>query len=108
MARRWLRSCEPTVKEMWRPRTGAGSQRSSCESVVPTPEGMSDARAGAWVAGRPAAAIRWVARLRGAELPNELTAMIVIALLGTGGMLLVSFLPISDQQPSGVLAAARR
>jgi len=64
---------------------------------------MSDARVGAWVGGRPAAAIRWVGRLRGAELPNELTAMIVIALVGTGGMLLVSFLPISDQQPSGVL-----
>jgi diguanylate cyclase (GGDEF)-like protein len=64
---------------------------------------MSDARPGAWVAGRPAAAIRWVGRVRGVELPNELTAMIVIALIGTGGMLLVSFLPISDRQPSGLL-----
>jgi diguanylate cyclase (GGDEF)-like protein len=66
---------------------------------------MSEARAGAWVAGRPVAAFRWVGRLRGAELPNELTAMIVIALLATVGMLLVSFLPISDRQPSGVLRA---
>lgn len=64
---------------------------------------MSEARAGAWVAGRPAAAFRWVGRLRGAELPNEQTAMIVIAAVGTAGMLLVSFLPISDRQPSGML-----
>ncbi len=49
------------------------------------------------------AAFRWVGRLRGAELPNELTAIIVIALLATVGLLLVSFLPISDRQPSGVL-----
>jgi len=51
------------------------------------------------------AAIRWVGRLRGVELPNELTVMIVIALIGTGAMLVVSFLPISDRQPSGVLRA---
>ena len=48
-------------------------------------------------------AFRWVGRLRGAELPNELTAMIVIALLATAGLLLVSFLPLSDRQPSGLL-----
>ena len=64
---------------------------------------MSEARAGAWVAGRPVAAFRWVGRLRGAELPNELTAMIVISAVATGGLLLVSFLPISDRQPSDVL-----
>jgi diguanylate cyclase (GGDEF)-like protein len=64
---------------------------------------MSEARAGAWVAGRPVAAFRWVGRLRGAELPNELTAMIVIAAVATVGLLLVSFLPISERQPSGVL-----
>ncbi|MGN6188626.1 MAG: diguanylate cyclase [Conexibacter sp.] len=64
---------------------------------------MSEARAGAWVAGRPAAAFRWVGRARGAELPNELTAMIVIAVLGTVGMLLVSFLPVSERQPSDLL-----
>jgi diguanylate cyclase (GGDEF)-like protein len=64
---------------------------------------MSEARAGAWIAGRPAAAVRWVGRLRGAELPNEVTTMIVIALIGAFGMLLVSFLPISDQQPSDLL-----
>jgi diguanylate cyclase (GGDEF)-like protein len=64
---------------------------------------MSEARAGAWVAGRPAAAFRWVGRLRGAELPNELTAMIVIAFVSMAGLLLVSFLPISDRQPSGLL-----
>ena len=78
-------------------------QRLSSGAAVPTPRRMSEARAGAWVAGRPAAAFRWVGRLRGAELPNELTAMIVIALVATGGMLLVSFLPVSDRQPSGVL-----
>jgi diguanylate cyclase (GGDEF)-like protein len=66
---------------------------------------MPDARAGAWIAGRPAAAVRWVGRLRGAELPNEVTAMIVIALIGAGGMLLVSFLPVSDQQPSELIRA---
>src|SRR4051794_32889027 len=64
---------------------------------------MSEARPGAWFAGRPAAATRWVGRLRGAELPNEVTAMIVIALLATCGMLLVSFVPVSDRQPSGLL-----
>ncbi|HET6449586.1 MAG TPA: GGDEF domain-containing protein [Conexibacter sp.] len=42
-------------------------------------------------------------RLRGAELPNEVTAMVAIALIATGGLLLVSFLPISDQQPIGLL-----
>lgn len=78
-------------------------QRSSRRARLPTPEGMSDARAAAWVTGRPAAAFRWVGRLRGAELPNELTAMIVIAAAGAGGLLMVSFLPISDRQPSGVL-----
>jgi diguanylate cyclase (GGDEF)-like protein len=49
------------------------------------------------------AAFRWVGRLRGSELPNELTAMIVIALLATAGMLLVSFLPVSARQPSDLL-----
>jgi len=64
---------------------------------------MSEARAGAWIAGRPVAAIRWVGRLRGAELPNELTAMIAIALVATGGLLVVSFVSVSDQQPSGLM-----
>jgi hypothetical protein len=64
---------------------------------------MSDARAGASIAGRSAAAVRWVGRLRGAELPNEVTAMIAIAIVGAFGMLLVSFLPISEQPPSGLL-----
>jgi diguanylate cyclase (GGDEF)-like protein len=64
---------------------------------------MSGARAGAWIVGRPAAAVRWVGRLRGAELPNEVTAMIVIALIATGALLLVSFFPVSDRQPSGLL-----
>jgi diguanylate cyclase (GGDEF)-like protein len=64
---------------------------------------MSDARAGAWVAGRPVAAFRWVGRLRGAELSNEHTAMIVIAFVAMAGLLLVSLLPISDRQPSGLL-----
>jgi diguanylate cyclase (GGDEF)-like protein len=64
---------------------------------------MSDARAGAWLAGRPAGATLWVGRVRGAELPNEVTAMIAIALIAACGTLLVSFLPVSDRQPSGLL-----
>jgi diguanylate cyclase (GGDEF)-like protein len=64
---------------------------------------MPDVRAGGWIAGRPAGAVRWVGRLRGAELPNEVTAMIAIALVATCGLLLVSFAPISDRQPSGLL-----
>jgi diguanylate cyclase (GGDEF)-like protein len=64
---------------------------------------MPEARAGAWLAGRPAAAIRWVARVRGAELPNEVTAMVAVAVVATAALLLVSFLPVSDRQPSGVL-----
>ncbi|HEX7292875.1 MAG TPA: GGDEF domain-containing protein [Conexibacter sp.] len=60
-------------------------------------------RAGGWIAGRPAAAVRWVGRLRGAELPNEVTALIAIALVATCGLLLVSLAPISDHQPNGVL-----
>lgn len=64
---------------------------------------MSEARAGAWLAGRPVAAIQWVGRLRGAELPNEVTAMIAIALVATGALLLFSFLPVSDEQPSALL-----
>jgi diguanylate cyclase (GGDEF)-like protein len=66
---------------------------------------MSDARAGAWIAGRPAAAVRWVGRLRGAELPNEVTAMIAIALIGAGAMLLASFVPLSDRQPTDLMRA---
>jgi len=64
---------------------------------------MPEARAGAWIAGRPLAAVRWVGRLRGAELPNEVTAMIVIAIVATGSLLLASVVPVSDQQPTGLL-----
>jgi len=64
---------------------------------------MSDARAGAWIAGRSAAVVRSVGRLRGAELPSEVTTLIAIALIATCGLLLVSFVPVSDQQPSGLL-----
>jgi diguanylate cyclase (GGDEF)-like protein len=70
---------------------------------MPTAKKMSNARAGAWLAGRPAGAIRWLGRVRGAELPNEVTAMIVIALVATGGLLLVSILPVTDQQPTGLV-----
>jgi diguanylate cyclase (GGDEF)-like protein len=70
---------------------------------MPTSIRMSDVRAGGWITGRPAAAVRWVGRLRGAELPNEVTAMIALALVATGGLLLVSVAPISDRQPSGLL-----
>jgi len=64
---------------------------------------MSDARAGAWIAGRSAAAVRWVGRVRGAELPNEVTVMIVIALIGAGAMVVASFVPLSDRQPTELL-----
>ena len=70
---------------------------------MPTAKGMPDTRSRPWVTGRPVSAIRWVGRLRGAELPNEVTAMIAIALVAACGLLLVSFLPISDRQPSGLL-----
>jgi diguanylate cyclase (GGDEF)-like protein len=41
--------------------------------------------------------------VRGVELPNEVTAMIVIALVATGGLLLVSVFPVTDRQPSGLV-----
>jgi hypothetical protein len=34
---------------------------------------MSEPRAGAWMTARPAAVGRWVSRLRGAELPADVT-----------------------------------
>jgi diguanylate cyclase (GGDEF)-like protein len=64
---------------------------------------MPDARAGAWIGDRSAAAVRRVGRLRGAELPNEVTALIAIALIAAGGTLLASFFPVTDRQPSGLL-----
>jgi diguanylate cyclase (GGDEF)-like protein len=47
--------------------------------------------------------VRWLGRLRRAELPNEVTAMIVIALVATGGLMLVSFFPATDRQPTGLV-----
>src|SRR6185436_321629 len=60
-------------------------------------------RAGARTVARSAAAIRWIGRLRGAELPAEVTAMIVIALVATGGLLLASAFPVGAQEPRGLL-----
>jgi len=64
---------------------------------------MVDARAGGWMAGRPAAAVRWVGRLRGAEMPSEVTALLLIALVATGGLLLAAEVPVAAQQPTGLL-----
>ncbi|HEX5146214.1 MAG TPA: hypothetical protein VFV85_04260, partial [Conexibacter sp.] len=70
---------------------------------MPTRRGMDEARAGAIIARRSAAAIRWLGRLRGAELPNELTALIAIALVATAGMLLAVAVPVAAQEPTGLL-----
>lgn len=47
--------------------------------------------------------VRCLGRLRRAELPNEVTAMIVIAFVATGGLTLVSLFPATDRQPSGLV-----
>jgi diguanylate cyclase (GGDEF)-like protein len=64
---------------------------------------MIEARAGASTAGRSAAAVRWVGRLRGKELPGEVTALIVIALVATGGCLLASAVRVGAQEPVALL-----
>jgi diguanylate cyclase (GGDEF)-like protein len=64
---------------------------------------MVERRAGAFIAGRPAKAVRWVGRVRGAELPNEVTAMMLIAVVAAVGLMLASFFPVAPQQPSDLL-----
>ena len=64
---------------------------------------MDDAHAGAWLTGRPARALRWLGRVRGAELPIEVTAMLAIAVLATAGLAVVSFAAVSAQQPTLLL-----
>ncbi len=66
---------------------------------------MAEARAGMWTAGRPAAFFRWLSRLRGTDLPAEVSAVIVTALLAAAGCLLVTRVRISDQEPVGLLTA---
>jgi len=55
--------------------------------------------------GRSAAAFRWLSRLRGAELPGEVAAVVVIALLAAAGCLLVTRVRVSGQEPVGLLVA---
>lgn len=64
---------------------------------------MDDARAGTWTARRSAAALRWLSRLRGAELPGDVTALILIAFVAMLGCLLATRFPLSAQQPQGLL-----
>ncbi|MBS1868783.1 MAG: GGDEF domain-containing protein [Actinobacteria bacterium] len=66
---------------------------------MPKPKTMSNARAGAWLTGRPAEAARWLDRVRGAELPIEVTAMIAIGVVMAVGLTVVSFAPVNAQQP---------
>jgi len=66
---------------------------------------MAESRAGAWTAGRSAALFRWLSRLRGAELPGEVAAVVVIALIAAAGCLLVTRVRVSGQEPVGLLVA---
>jgi len=66
---------------------------------------MDEARAGTWTARRSAAAFRWLSRLRGAELPGEVTALILIAFVAMVGCLLATRFPLSEQQPQALLLA---
>jgi len=64
---------------------------------------MTEVRAGTWTAANPAAVLRWISRLRGAELPAELTALIVISLVAAGGLLIGAALPVGAHEPAGLL-----
>ncbi len=66
---------------------------------------MAESRAGSWTVGRSAAAFRWLSRLRGAELPGEVAAVVVIALIAATGCLLVTRVRVSGQEPVGLLVA---
>lgn len=66
---------------------------------------MANVRASAWTSGRAPVAAQWVARLRGAELPGEVTVLIVIGLVATTGCLLAAQFPISGQTPATLLRA---
>lgn len=66
---------------------------------------MAESPAGAWTVGRSAVLFRWLSRLRRAELPGEVAALIVIALLAAGGCLLVTRVRVSGQEPVGLLVA---
>lgn len=66
---------------------------------------MDESRAGTWTAGRSAAAFRWLSRLRGAELPAEVAAVVMIALIAAAGCLLVTRVRVSGQEPVGLLVA---
>lgn len=66
---------------------------------------MAESHAGPWRAGRSAVRFRWLSRLRGAELAPEVAALTLIAVLASAGCLLVSRVPVSDQEPVGLLVA---
>jgi diguanylate cyclase (GGDEF)-like protein len=66
---------------------------------------MESERAGTWTAGRSASALRWLSRLRGAELPGEVTALIVISLVAAVGCGLATRFPLSAQEPVGLVRA---
>ncbi len=70
---------------------------------MPTLRGMVERRTGAWIAGRPEAVGRWFGRLRGAQMPGEVAALIVIALVATGGLLLATAFPVGASEPVGLL-----
>src|SRR4051794_3006207 len=79
------------------------SQRSSSAFRLPTQGGMAQPRAGTRTADCTAAALRWISRLRGAELPSEVTALIVITFVAMCGCLLAASFPIGVEEPVGLL-----